>query len=67
MSLKLETYYKLVAESGEITIGYFYMNPDADCLGFGFNTADGGGFLPEWDLTKTTKVIELEFKEVKDV
>ena len=31
-------------------------------MGFGFNTADGGGFLPLSDLTSNTAVIEAKIK-----
>jgi len=41
---------------GEETIGYYYDNQDMGCKGFGFNTADGGGFLPESHLSKNTEV-----------
>lgn len=64
MTLKEGTYYKLISGQGDESIVYYYRNPDTEILGFGFNTADGGGFMPVWDLVKTTKVIELELKEV---
>lgn len=47
----------------EKSLAYYYYNPDAECWGYGFNIKDGGGFLPEWDLTKNTKIVEVEIKE----
>ena len=38
-------------------IVYYYYNPDAKCWGYGFNIADGGGFLPEWDVVQGTAII----------
>jgi len=49
-------FYTLTSEAGEITNAYFYNNPDSDCAGFGFNIADGGGFLPEYDITERTSI-----------
>jgi len=38
-------------------LAYLYKNPDMNNeLGFGFNIADGGGFIPLFDLTENTKV-----------
>ena len=52
-------HYQLVSCEGEESIVYFYFNPDANCLGFGFNIADGGGFLPERDLRSDSQVNEI--------
>ena len=49
-------YYKLTSKHGEETIAYYYFNQDADSHGFGFNIADGGGFLPISDLISKSKV-----------
>lgn len=53
-------FYTLTSTAGEVTNAYFYNNPDSDCEGFGFNIADGGGFLPEYDITDST-VISMSF------
>ncbi len=71
-------YYWLVSSEGEKTLAYYYRNPDAlmhpkkpmiegkdySALGFGFNTADGGGFLFATDLKETITVIKAEIKPV---
>ncbi len=49
-------FYWLI-EKEERTLVYYYYNDDADCAGFGFNIADGGGFLPESDLLDSTEVV----------
>ncbi len=50
---KLEpgNYYWVTSEHGDRTLVYYYMNPDAERLGFGFNIADGSGFVPATDFT----------------
>ena len=48
-------YYYLISEEELPTLVRFYKNPDTDQYGFGFNIADGGGFLPEYDLKESTK------------
>ena len=53
------SHYRLINCEGEECIVYFYLNPDANCLGFGFNIADGGGFIPEYDLRSGSVVDEL--------
>ena len=42
-----QTYYKLTNPETKVeTIAYCYRNPDANNeLGFGFNIADGGGWM----------------------
>ncbi len=44
-------FYKMYSpiESKSVLVDYYFCN-DEKCWGFGFNTHDGGGFLPEWDL-----------------
>ena len=80
MECKQGKYYKLVSANGESVIGYFYNNPDFHLkenmipedgkdysqTGFGFNTADGGGFLPFYDLSPNTKVHEIEMAVIKN-
>ncbi len=44
-------YYRLGPKTTDEVIAYFYYNPDAEEWGFGFNIADGGGFLPAFDLS----------------
>ena len=62
--LELKSYYKLInTNTKEETIVYFYHNEDADCDGFGFNTADGGGFLPLDHLAESTIVKKLQIIE----
>ncbi len=67
--LKSENYYWLVSADGERTLVYCYRNPDTNWYGFGFNTADGSGFLPASDLNSDTEIygpVEIPgFKEVK--
>ena len=48
--------------NGDKSLAYLYRNPDMNNeLGFGFNIADGGGFIPLFDLTKDT-IIKLAIK-----
>ena len=66
IEFKNQTFYKLISKHNEVTIAYCYKNPDADDqLGIGFNTADGGGWMPVWDISNETKITEVEFSEVK--
>lgn len=58
-------FYTLTSVEGEVTNAYFYDNPDSDCEGFGFNIADGGGFLPEYDITDST-VISMSFGQATE-
>lgn len=57
------SFYKLTSDQEEVSIAYFYYNPDAEIWGFGFNISDGSGFLPAYDLTEKTEVTKVEFKE----
>lgn len=62
---KFETgsYYRLInPKTSEVTIVYYYFNPDDKCEGFGFNHADGGGFLSVDDLLEDTIVEPFIFK-----
>ena len=76
---ELNKYYKLVDKNlEEPAVVQFYNNPDFHMnpnepieegkdysqVGFGFNMADGGGFLPLFDLAPQTKVIPIEMLEV---
>jgi hypothetical protein len=72
------TYYWLLVEDEEPALAYYYRNPDAfmnpeepmvegkdySALGFGFNTADGGGFLFESDLSEATRVVKAQIEAV---
>lgn len=60
----MSKYVILESKNGEKTLVIYYFNPDAKCYGYGFNIADGGGFLPEWDITDDTKIIEVCIKEI---
>lgn len=69
------TYYELTSQHDEKTIAYYYLCPDAKApfdgsgdpdkdysdYGFGFNVADGGGFVPANDITYKS-IRELEFE-----
>ena len=48
----------------EPVLVYYYKIPETGESGFGFNLADGGGFLPENDLTAETTFTRVELKEV---
>jgi len=43
---------------------YYYYNPDAKCWGYGFNIADGCGFLPEKDVVPGTVIVPVEIMPV---
>jgi hypothetical protein len=45
-------------------VAYFYDCHDADCEGFGFNTYDGGGFLPLRDISAGTEIVKLKIIEI---
>ena len=53
-------YYLESPKETRPTLVYYYENPDTQKWGFGFNIVDGGGFLPEGDLTEDTIVIPVE-------
>lgn len=57
-------HYKVTSCEGEVSIAYFYYNPDAECNGFGFNIADGGGFVPLSDFREDSLIEELELHVV---
>lgn len=48
--------YVWLHTDGEWTLAYYYEDFDAETWGFGFNIADGGGFIPENDLEDETEV-----------
>ena len=54
--VKPNRYYRLYKKSEpHQSIVYSYANPDLkDQNGFGFNIADGGGFIPFWDISDDT-------------
>jgi hypothetical protein len=47
-----------------LVLAYYYKNPDTGEYGFGFNIADGGGFLPGDDLSEETTFKRVELREV---
>ena len=54
---KFERSWYWLESNGDKRLAYLYKNPDMNNeLGFGFNIADGGGFIPLFDLTENTKV-----------
>lgn len=57
-------HYKLTSKNGDVSIAYYYFNPDAELHGFGFNIADGGGFLPDYDISDSSIIELLEFTVV---
>lgn len=54
-----QKYYRLTGVDGEESIACFYFNPDALTWGFGFNIADGGGFLVASDLKSDSVVAQV--------
>lgn len=54
-------YYIIVnIDTNEHCVVFAYRNPDLNNeLGFGFNTADGGSFLPLWDLRAGSLVVPI--------
>ena len=57
-------YYELYNNSTkEKSIGYFYFHPDLKVQGFGFNHADGSGFLCLDDLNEDTTCKKVVFVE----
>jgi hypothetical protein len=48
------------------TLVHLYYSSDAQCKGLGFNTHDGGGFLPLSDLTKDTDLVPVIITEDND-
>lgn len=58
-------YYLKSSDEPEPTLVYGYKCTDeGGAFGFGFNTHDGGGFLPLSDLIATTKVVPVEINEI---
>lgn len=55
-----EGWYNLHTQNEDrVCLVKLYTNPDTQAKGLGFNTCDGGGFLPLWDLTDTSTLIPL--------
>lgn len=48
----------------EPSLVYLYTNPDTHERGFGFNTREGGGFLPISDLSESTTVVRVKIVEI---
>ena len=48
----------------ECLVRYYY-NPDAKCWGYGFNIADGCGFIPENDVVDGTVLTAVEITPKK--
>ena len=61
----MEGYYWLKDGNEKPTLVYHYKNEDEGCWGFGFNIADGGGFLTGEDVTEETQVIKAEIKDIR--
>lgn len=63
-------FYWISCKIEEPTIVYYYFNQDYQVnsdepgqWGFGFNIADGGGFIPDWEITDDSELIgPIEFK-----
>ena len=64
--MKLEEgFYHLKAPGeSEPVMVHFYFSSDVGENGFGFNTHDGGGFLPLSDVADGTEIVKLEITEV---
>ena len=59
-----EGYYHLYTDSEDSPVlAKLYINPDAKCEGFGFNTADGGGFLAADDVSDKTRIVPVTITE----
>lgn len=57
-------YYRLYHPSEDRpTLVYYYFNPDAKRWGFGFNIADGGGWVCEDDLSSESTAVRVELVE----
>ena len=41
-------------------------NPNKGKMGFGFNAADGGVWIPLWDISNDTQITEVEFVDLKE-
>ena len=50
--------YVWLYRNGEKTLAFFYYAPDIKQWGFGFNTADGGGFLALSDISNDTQILK---------
>lgn len=59
-----EGYYHLHTPSEDSpTLAKLYINPDAQCEGFGFNIADGGGFIAADDVSEKTRIVPVTITE----
>lgn len=59
-------FYHLTSEKEpEPILVQSYFSSDIGCQVFGFNTYDGGGILPHWDLGDGTKVTPVKIAEKK--
>ena len=56
---KLDDGYYMLDLNGERAIAYYFYNPDDRCFGFGFNYADGGGFVPQSDIPDAVMIIPI--------
>ena len=65
-NLTLGNYYKISnADGSESCIVYYYRNPDyckGGIDGFGYNIADGAGFLPLFDIEEDSVISSIEMK-----
>ena len=57
-------YYHLHTDAEDSpALAYLYSHPQTRERGFGFNTADGGGFLPECHVAIETKIRKVTITE----
>lgn len=57
-----EGHYYRISKYGDrrFCIVYCYRNPDCNNeLGIGFNVADGGAWLPLWDISEDSVIVEV--------
>lgn len=53
------------SESDPVLV-HLYDNRDEQCRGFGFNTHDGGGFLPLAHLATDSKIVSVKITDLED-
>ena len=52
-----KAHYVWLIFNGVRHLTYYYFDEKEECWGFGFNRADGGGFIPEDKLPEGTIII----------
>lgn len=55
-------YFITKADGSERCVVKYYLNPDTDTWGFGFFVSDGGGFLPESDVSKSSVIRPVQIR-----